>query len=149
MSSANTKPAVNNSVWQRFIRHRRLVQFAEYMVGGGVYFVSGFIIFAILYSGLGWDWLWAKIIADAIGWTLNYLIQRYWAFNDNLLRKRELQVGERYLVITLANFAIDYAIVASMKTLGVTPYLGMITSSLFFTAWNYLWYRFWVFNTKR
>jgi hypothetical protein len=36
-------------------------------------------------------------------------------------------------------------IVASLKSVGLTPYLGQFVSSGFFTIWNYFWYRFWVF----
>lgn len=136
-------------IWARLRKHRkRLVQFAEYMVGGGVYFWSGYATFAICYSLFHWDWLIAKMLADVVGWTLNFLIQRYWAFyNPKLARKPA--VAWRYIGLTLVNLAIDYTIVALLKALGVTPYVGMFVSALFFTAWNYLWYRFWVFDPKR
>lgn len=142
MNLENIKPENN-------IRHRRLIiQFLEYLVGGGVYFWSGYAVFALTYSGLKWDWVWAKIVADIVGWTLNFLIQRYWAFNNPRLAKYAAMVTGRYLAITFVNLVIDYAIVASLKSIGVTPYVGLFTSSLFFTAWNYLWYRFWVFSPK-
>ncbi|MBI5357504.1 GtrA family protein [Candidatus Saccharibacteria bacterium] len=135
-------------MWQEFLRHKRIVQFVEYMIGGGVFFWSGMAVFALLYSVIKIDWLIAKLIADAVGWTLSFFIQRYWAFNDPRLKHKTLQTGKRYTLITVANFAIDYAIVATMKHFGVTPYLGMITASIFFTVWNYLWYRFWVFDPE-
>lgn len=119
------------------------------MIGGGVYFWSGLGIFAVLYSGLQLDWVISKIIADIIGWTLGFAVQRYWAFNDPRLKRKTLQTGKRYFLISALNLAIDYGIVAGMKAIGITPYIGMITSSLFFTAWNYLWYRFWVFDPKQ
>lgn len=127
-------------------RRKLIIQFLEYMVGGGVYFWSGYATFALLYSGFGVNWLWAKMVADVIGWTLGFLVQRYWAFNDPRLKNRNIQVTGRYAGITLVNFAIDYAIIASLKAIGVTPYIGFFVSSAFFTAWNYLWYRFWVFK---
>lgn len=130
-------------------RQRKLIiQFLEYMVGGGVYFWSGYVVFAALYSGFGVDWLWAKMVADAIGWTLNFLIQRYWAFNDPRLRNHNVEVTGRYVAITVANFIIDYAIIASLKYVGVSPYTGFFISSGFFTVWNYFWYRFWVFKPR-
>lgn len=135
--------------YRYLLRHRRILQFIEYMIGGGVYFWSGIAIFAILYSGLGIDWLIAKLIADAIGWTLNFFVQRYWAFNDKNLKGKTLKTGKRYTIITIFSFILDYAIVASMKAAGITPYLGMITASLFFTVWNYLWYRFYVFDPNQ
>lgn len=134
---------------QKNNRNKLVTQFIKYMVGGGVYFWSGYAVFAVLYSGLHIDWLWAKIAADAVGWTLNFLLQRYWAFNNPELGGHTVKITGRYAAITALNFAIDYAIVASLKSLNVTPYLGMFISSGFFTVWNYVWYRFWVFQPKR
>lgn len=133
-----------------FLPNRRnVIQFLEYMVGGTVYFWSGYLVFALCYSGLGWDWLYAKIAADIIGWTLNYLIQRYWAFNNKKLRKAEGRTAGKYALITLLNLLLDYAIIWGLKALGVSPYIGFFISAGFFTVWNYLWYRFWVFYVKR
>jgi putative flippase GtrA len=124
------------------------LQLLKYLVGGGVYFWSGYLIFAIGYSGFQLNWLWAKMIADAIGWTLNYLIQRYWAFANPNLKSHQITVTGRYLMITALNFLIDYTIVASLKHFGLTPYAGLFISSGFFTVWNYLWYRFFVFRVQ-
>ncbi|HUD06083.1 MAG TPA: GtrA family protein [Candidatus Saccharimonadales bacterium] len=122
------------------------IQFVEYLIGGGVYFWVGYGVFAICYSGLHWYWLWAKLLADVIGWTLGFFIQRYWAFRNPKLNKLNKAVTGRYIAITLFNFLIDYLIVGGLRALGVTPYIGLFVSSGFFTVWNYLWYRFWVFN---
>ncbi len=130
-------------------RRKVVVQFLEYMVGGGVYFWSGLGVFALCYSVLNWDWLIAKMLADVVGWSLGFVVQRYWAFDDPRLKHKTLQTGKRYIGISALNLVIDYAIVASLKSLGVTPYIGMLSSALFFTAWNYLWYRFWVFKPTR
>ncbi|HEX8763340.1 MAG TPA: GtrA family protein [Candidatus Saccharimonadales bacterium] len=128
---------------------RNVVQFLEYMVGGTVYFWSGYLVFAFCYSGLHWNWLYAKIAADIIGWTLNYLIQRYWAFNNKKLRGHERRIAGKYAMITLFNLLLDYAIIWGLQVVGVSPYIGFFISAGFFTVWNYLWYRFWVFYVER
>ncbi|HYH75820.1 MAG TPA: GtrA family protein [Candidatus Saccharimonadales bacterium] len=128
---------------------RNIVQFLAYMVGGTAYFWSGYAVFAFCYSGLGWNWLYAKLMADLIGWTLNYVIQRYWAFANPALKKHEARTAGRYAAITAFNFALDYAIIWGLKSMGVSPYVGFFISAGFFTVWNYLWYRFWVFFGKR
>jgi putative flippase GtrA len=122
-----------------------VVQFLEYLVGGTIYFWSGYLVFALCYSILHWNWLYAKLVADAVGWTLNYLVQRYWAFNSPQLQKRDGVTAGKYAVITIANFGIDYLIIWGLNTVGISPYIGFFISSGFFTAWNYIWYRFWVF----
>src|SRR6266576_5424389 len=138
MSSASTTTKANSKPVQK----TPFVQFLEYMVGGGVWFWSGYLVFAICYSGFGWSWLWSKMLADLIGWTLNFLIQRYWAFNDPRLAHKAFKISRRYIIITGVNFAIDYLLIWGLKSVGVTPYIGFFISAVLFTGWNYLWYKF-------
>lgn len=131
------------------MNRRTIVQFLEYMVGGAVYFWSGYLIFTLCYGVFHWDWLLAKLAADVVGLSLGYLVQRYWAFNNVGLKKHEARTASKFGVISVINLAIDYLIIWGLKEMGVTPYIGFFISSSFFTVWNYLWYRFWVFYSKR
>lgn len=131
----------------RLTRHT-VIQFLEYMVGGGVYFWSAYGVFAGLYSGVGWAWFPAKIISDLTGSTLAYFVQRYWAFNSKRLMGHEAQTIKKFSIVTIASYIIDYAIIWGLDSAGVSPYLGFFVAAGFFTVWNYLWYRFWVFNAK-
>jgi putative flippase GtrA len=128
---------------------RIVIQFLEYMVGGFVYFWVGYLVFAFCYTGLGWNWLAAKMVADIVGWTSNYLIQRYWAFNNPRLKNREAQTIGRFSLVTLSNLVIDYLIIWGLDSIGVSPYIGFFISAGFFTVWNYIWYRFFVFGFQK
>ena len=130
---------------KRSITRKNVVQFLQYMVGGGLYFWSGYAIFALCYSGLHWNWLYAKIAADIVGWTLNYLVQRYWTFAATTPAHHEGKIIGRYGLITLCNLGLDYLIIAGLNAVGVSPYVGFFISAGFFTIWNFVWYRFWVF----
>lgn len=130
-------------------RRKLIIQFVEYMIAGGAYFWSGYLMFALLWSGLKWNLWWAKLGANVFGWTVNFLLQRYWVFRNPHLRGHLGQVTGRYLVITLVDFVLDYLIIYGLRTaFGITPYIGNFISSGFFTIWNYLWYRFWVFPER-
>lgn len=136
---------------KRSITKKDVIQFLKFMVGGSTYFWSGYAVFALCYSGFGWDWLPAKMLADVVGFTLNYFIQRHWAFVSDGLKKKEGQTVSRYTLISIFSLGLDYAIIAGLNALGVSPYIGFFISSGFFTVWNYVWYRFWVFmaNAKK
>jgi putative flippase GtrA len=129
------------------VTRHELGRFAKYMLGGGLYFWIGYGVFALCYSGLGWKWLPAKVAADAIGWTANYLVQRLWAFADRA-HLSEMEHAGRYLFIESVGFVLDYAMIWGLNAAGVTPYLGFFISSAFFTVWSYLWYKHWVFPEK-
>jgi putative flippase GtrA len=123
-------------------------RFAKYMAGGSLYFWVGYGVFAICYSVFKWGWLPSKIAADAIGWTLNYLVQRFWAFSDRA-HLSEMQHAGRYLFIESIGFVLDYLIIWGLRSIGVTPYIGFFISAGFFTAWSFLWYKYWVFPEQR
>src|SRR5579884_113150 len=91
-------------------REKLATQFAKYMAGGSLYFWSGYAVFAVCYSVFKWDWLPSKIMADAIGWTLNYLVQRLWAFSSQV-HLSEMQHAGRYLFIESIGFVMDYLII--------------------------------------
>jgi putative flippase GtrA len=130
------------------MQHKNVSQFLKYLAGGSVYFWSGYAIFAICYSIFHWWWLWAKVAADSFGWTLNYIVQRYWAFASSHPRLREMQHVTRYVAIESIGFVLDYLIIAGLKSIGITPYIGFFISAAFFTVWSYLWYKYWVFPQK-
>ena len=124
---------------------REALRIVEYLISGGAFFWTGYVTFFVCDQVFHLDLWWAKLIANLAGWIVNYLLQRYWVFNNPKLAKHQTAVTERYIVITIANFVVDYIIVRFLKEVGITPYLGQFISAGFFTGWNYLWYRFWVF----
>jgi putative flippase GtrA len=130
-------------------RRKTALQFGKYLTGGSVYFWSGYAIFAVCYSVFGWHWFWSKVAADVIGWTLNYLVQRYWAFASDRLRLSEMQHVKRYIFIETIGFILDYMIIAALNAIGITPYIGFFISAAFFTVWSYLWYKYWVFPEQK
>jgi putative flippase GtrA len=127
---------------------KEIKRITEYMVSGGAFFWSGYLVFFLLDKGLGAAFFWAKSISTLVGWTVNYLLQRYWVFKNPALAKHQTEVTGRYTFITIVNFILDYFIVYGLKVFGITPYIGQFISSAFFTVWNYLWYKFWVFPEK-
>ena len=129
-------------------QRKELTRVTEYIISGGAYFWSGYLMFALLWSGLRWSLWWAKLGANLFGWTVNYLLQRYWVFKNPQLAKHKTEVTTRYAIITLVDFVMDYLIIAFLKSIGITPYIGQFVSAGFFTVWNYVWYRWWVFPEK-
>ncbi len=138
-------PQTKNSKSKRW----SVKQIVEYLVSGGAYFWSGYLAFFIFWSVFHWNLFLAKIGADIIGWVVNYMLQRYWVFNNADLAKHKTEVTTRYLIITAVNFLIDYLIVRGLRNAGLTPYLGQFVSAGFFTIWNYFWYKYWVFPEKK
>jgi putative flippase GtrA len=127
---------------------KEVKRITEYMISGGAYFWSGYATFFLVDKVFGKSFFWAKSISTLVGWLINYTLQRYWVFRNPALKKHQSEVTGRYVTITLVNFVLDYFIVYGLKLAGLTPYIGQFASSGFFTVWNYLWYKYWVFPEK-
>lgn len=121
-------------------------QLIEYFVSGGAFFWSGYAAFSVFYSVFHWPLFVGKQLANLIGLTINYVLEDQWVFKKKRSKKRyDKRRTSRYIVITIVNFGIDYLIVAGLKNKGITPYIGQFVSAGFFTVWNFLWYKYWVF----
>jgi putative flippase GtrA len=123
-----------------------LKRIAEYMVGGGLWFWSGYIIIVLLYGRV--PLFWANFIGNAVGITLNFMIERYWVFKTS--RPASLLVASRrYIIYTALNaFLLNYLILAALNQVGIVPKFGQFVAAAFFTVWNYIWYKAWVFRGK-
>ena len=131
--------AKHKSIWQ---------QIGAYLVSGGAFFWSGYTAFAVFDGLLSLAFLPAKMLANAVGLTVNYLLQDKWVFSHTRhARKRRTSVL-RYGLATAGMLLVDYLIVAGLKLVGVTPYIGQFISAGFFTVVNFVLYKYWVFAHK-
>src|SRR5437868_564504 len=101
---------------------REVKRITEYMIGGGVWFWSGYVI--IVYFADKIPLFWANFIGNAVGITLNFIIERYWAFKTN--RPTTLFVATwRYIIYTAINaFLLNYLILRSLRSAGIEPKFG-------------------------
>jgi len=122
------------------------IQIGEYMITGGVWFWSGYIIIITLDNHIGL--FWANLIGNTVGITLNFLLERYWVFRTKKQPKLGVIAG-RYIAYTVLNaYLLNYFILVGLQRNGIEPEIGQFIASGFFTVWNYFWYKYWVFNAK-
>lgn len=126
-----------------------LIQFFYFNVGGVVFFVVGYSLFILLYGVFGWNWIISKAISDLVGWICNYVIQYYLAFGESTKQEGHIEALSKHTAFSMINIVIDYAIVGGLKLLGVSPFIGLWVSALFFTVWKWVWYRRWVFKPSK
>ncbi len=124
---------------------KELTRIGEYLVGGGLWFWSGYLIIVALNGHL--PLFWVNFIGNAVGITLNFMVERYWAFKTN--RPTTLFVATwRYIIYTALNaFLLNYLILEYLKReFGLEPKYSQFIAAGFFTIWNYFWYKAWVFK---
>jgi putative flippase GtrA len=120
-----------------------VVQATEYMIAGGAWFWSAYIIILLATPVIGlW---WANIIGNGIGVTINFALEKNWVFKSSKTPKTT-NITWKYVVFTVTNFVFNYYILRSLQNIGIGLAIGQFISAGFFTFWNYFWYRFWVFK---
>lgn len=120
-------------------------QIVQYSITGGAWFWSGYAMFALCYSILGLDIVPSKIISYIFGLVINFILERFWVFDSKQARKNLDKVTFKYVLLSALNLVLDTLIVWSLSLQGITPYIGQFVSAGFFTVWNYVWYKLWVF----
>ncbi|MCU0667469.1 MAG: GtrA family protein [Patescibacteria group bacterium] len=126
-------------------RTKKLItQAVEYMIAGGAWFWSGYIIIVILDDYI--PLFWANFIGNAVGITINFLLNKYWVFKTKK-QSDLLNTTWRYVVYTALNaFVLNYLILKGLRTIGIEPEIGQFIAAGFFTFWNFIWYNLWVFK---
>ena len=128
---------------------REVRRIVEYLVSGGAFFWSGYIVLLAMNWWLGVEYLWLSTsVSYIVGWVVNYILQRYWVFDNPRLAKHQTEVTERYIFISFVNLFLNFAIIEIWVKQGFYLELAPFVASIFFTAWNYYWYKFWVFPER-
>lgn len=130
---------------------REVRRFAEYMVSGGAQFWSGYASFAVLFSFFQMNFWWAKSLSYFLGVSVNFILERFWVFKRKNISKKQIETSAtKFYILMLVNFVLDLAIVGGLyEIFNVTPYIGQFISAGFFTVWNYLLFKLWVFARRR
>ncbi len=128
-------------------KHHQLIQIAEYFISGGVWFWSGYVLIITFDNHIGL--FWANFVGNAVGITLNFILERYWVFRTK--RPAALAIAtKRYVIYTALNaFLLNYLILAGLRNIGIQPEIGQFIAAGFFTVWNYVWYKAWVFKGSK
>lgn len=127
-------------------QRKEIIRIAEYMISGGTFFWSGYAAFAVLDLVFDVPFWPAKITSYFLGASVNFILERFWVFGGRATTKKQVKLSaQKYYLLTIMNFLLDLTIVGGLREAGLTPYLGQFVSAGFFTVWNYLLFKLWVF----
>lgn len=122
-----------------------VIQAVEYLVAGGAWFWSGYIIIVILDDVI--PLFWANLIGNAVGITINFLLNKFWVFKTKKKKSDLLTTTWKYVIYTALNaFLLNYLILQGLRNIGIEPEIGQFIAAGFFTVWNFVWYKAWVFK---
>lgn len=131
---------------------RRAQEFGRFAVVGGVGFCVEFLILSVLYRGMGWSPIRARLVSFSLAVTVTWVLNRCYTFpSASRSRSRGLEYSS-YLAVqgvgAAINFAIYSAILLSTGPAVVPPEAALVVAAAAALLWNYLASRRYVFAPK-
>lgn len=119
----------------------QLVRFLAVGVSG---YVVNLLVFWLATGVGGMHYIPAAVVAFAVAWTNNFLLNRYWTFR----RGDEAVVGQglRYLLVCLVALAANLVILHLLVDAGLGELYAQAIAIILVTPLNYLFSRRWSFR---
>jgi putative flippase GtrA len=128
--------------------HKTLFEFIRYNLSGGIQFGWQYLFFFILGPGAAQLTLGETAFTIISSYVIYFVLSKQWVFANNGKRKTS---GEliRFSVLMVTNLVVNIFVLNWLNELGFLPYITQLLISLFLTAWNYVWLKFWVFPSNK
>lgn len=127
---------------------RAAIEFIKLQLAGNILFWGTYIGYAISDQVFHQPHIAAIAIASLVAHAIFFMVSRDWVFDRSGKRKPPRQIW-RFIVFMGLNYFINIGIIYSLEIyFGITPYVGQFISAFFFTAWNYIGLKFWVFEPE-
>ncbi len=122
------------------------IEFIKLQIAGNILFWGTYLGYAVSDKSFNQPHIAAIAIASLIAHGLFFLASRDWVFDKNGKRKSNRQIW-RFILFMGINYFINIGIIFTLENrFGLTPYVGPFISAFFFTVWNYVGLKFWVFE---
>lgn len=132
---------------KRSSRLRLFIQFIKVNIAGNILFLTTYIGFPVFHEVLGWERITSLVVASLIGNVIFFILDKEWVFNTSSNSRKTRREVMRFIIFMTLNFFINIAIVEGLARLfDITPYVGQFVAAGFFTVWNFIGLKFWVFQ---
>lgn len=118
----------------------------QYLITGIIVFYADYLTFYILFNHFGAGLAVSQAPAYVVGIVVNFVMERGWVFKHQTKKDPVEKETKRYIVVLIANYAITVGILELLENFGISPLWGKYGAAFFFTFWNYVVFRFWVFK---
>ena len=126
----------------------RLFKLVRYIISGGTAALTNMASLFLLVQFGRVYYLYASILAFLISVAVSFTMQKFWTFHDNHVYDVHAQFA-RYLVVILANLALNTALVYLLvETIGVWYLAAQLIATVIIAAIGYFAYRYFVFRDR-
>ncbi|TSC87216.1 MAG: GtrA family protein [Parcubacteria group bacterium Gr01-1014_8] len=132
-------------VRQLYASHGRIVRF---LVSGGTGATTNFLTLFILTEYAGVWYLLSASIALAVGFTMSFILQKFWTFENSSLARVHIQVP-LHVTLGLTNLVLNtIALYILVEWFGLWYMLGQLIAGVFLACLNYYTYRTHIFKPE-
>ncbi len=141
-NKGKTSAQSSNGVWRLVLKGAVI----QYLVTGIIVFYADYLTFYIGFNHFDLTVPVAQAPAYVVGIVVNFILERAWVFKNQTKRDPIKKETRRYAIVLVINYAITVVILEVLERYGISPNWGKYLAAFFFTFWNYVVFRFWVFK---
>lgn len=126
------------------------VEFVKLQLSANILFWGTIGGLFLLYEIAGWGQTIALATASIVAHILFFLVNKEWVFDDITGKRKTSREIVRFVLFMGLNYIINLGIVTGLGYyFGLNPYLGQVVAALFFTVWNFVGLKYWVFQDTK
>jgi len=123
------------------------IDFIKLQLSGNILFWGTYLGYFLLHEILHWSDILALATASIIAHIFFFLANKEWVFDDKTGKRKTSGEVVRFVIFMGINYFINLGIIAGLDHYyGLSPYIGQFVAGFFFTFWNFIGLRFWVFQ---
>ncbi len=124
-----------------------VVEFVKLQLTGNILFWGTMGGYFVLHELVRISDLPALATASIFAHVLFFIVNKEWVFDDKTGKRKTGQEVTRFVLFMGLNYFINLGIITGLQHyFAISPYIGQFIAGFFFTAWNFIGLRFWVFQ---
>ena len=136
------------NIYNTFISNKKLKRIMRFSCVGGLNTTIDFVIFSLLNSLFGVNYIISQIVSYSSGTLNSYILNKFWTFNDTKTSKKTTKEIVQFIVVNSASLGVSLISLSILMNGGsMNSFLAKIISMVLAQVVNFLGYRFWVFGT--
>lgn len=116
---------------------KNIVQFSKYIIIGGSSALCELVLFTI-FQILGMGIFISNISSVVIATAINYLLNKFWAFQSRKGSARSLVL---YLILFTFNLTFSSKFIMVLSNAGIKSVIAKFMSMILITCWNFVLYK--------
>lgn len=134
------------NIYNTFVNSKKFRHITKFSCVGGLNTMIDFILFCILNSLFGVNYIISQIVSYGGGTLNSYILNKFWTFKDTKVKKKTLKEIIQFITVNSASLSISLIGLSILMDNSFNSLLAKIISMVLAQGVNFLGYRFWVFG---